>query len=134
MNNIIYYLLGFFALIYIARMMGEKAVKMLNAEQKAGLIDLFAKQRKFGTLIVFVLVAAFLVVLQFKLIEPMIAFSAYFGIMLLYMVFRNYQTYSKLKANDYPQEYINKFMSASILATLGIATFFGLVFYQSFVQ
>lgn len=85
MTNFVYYLIGFFVMVYIARLLGEKALKHLDTEQKAGLIDLFAKERKFGSALVFCLVIAFLVVLQFRLIKPIVAFSVYFVVMVSYM-------------------------------------------------
>lgn len=130
MNNMIFYLIGFFVIVYIARMLGEKAMKFLNTEQKAGLIDLFTKERRYGSAIILSLVIVFLIVLQFKLVTPLMAFVVYFAIMISYMVFKNYRTYTKLTANQYPPEYINRVVFASLLATLGIATFFALIYYE----
>lgn len=130
MNNMIFYLIGFFVVVYIARMMGEKAMKHLNSDQKAGLIDLFSKERKYGSLIIFALVIGFLAVLQFQLVQPLIAFSAYFIIMISYMIFKNYNTYTKLNANNYPAEYTRKVLIANVLATAGILTFFALILFE----
>lgn len=133
MTYVIYYMIGFFVIVYIARMMGEKAMKYLNTEQKAGLIDLFSKERKIGSALVLGLIAVFLFVLQMKLVAPMTAFSCYFAIMILYMIFKNYNTYTKLKAHNYPQEYISRILAASVIALLGIAAFFAGIFF-TFLQ
>lgn len=129
MTSYVYYLIGFFAIVYIARLMGEKAMKYLNTEQKAGLIDLFSRERKIGSAVVLGLIVVFLIVLEMRLVTPVIAFSCYFAIMILYMVYKNYNTYTKLKAHDYPQEYISRILVASFIALLGIAFFFGLIFF-----
>lgn len=134
MTNFVYYLIGFFVVVYIARLLGEKALKHLDTEQKAGLIDLFAKERKFGSALVFCLVIAFLVVLQFRLIKPIVAFSVYFVVMVSYIVFKNFRTYKKLTANDYPIEYIRKILVANIVATSGIVLFLSLMFLEAFMH
>jgi hypothetical protein len=133
-NNFILYLIGFFVVIYIARLMGEKAMKHLDSEQKAGLIDLFTKERRYGSFIVLSLVVVFLIVLQYKLVEPILAFIGYFIIMVGYMLIKTYRTYNKLVVNNYPKEYINKIVAATILATVGILVFFALIFYQCFMD
>jgi positive regulator of sigma E activity len=134
MNNFIFYLIGFFVAVYVARLLGEKAMKHLDTEQKAGLIDLFATDRKYGSALIFCLVIAFLVVLQFRLVKPIIAFSVYFVIMIGYVFFKNYRTYTKLTANHYPAEYIRKILIANILATAGVITFLGLMFFEAFMD
>ncbi|HNP32989.1 MAG TPA: hypothetical protein PKN96_06825 [Flavobacterium sp.] len=130
MGNLIFYLIGFFVVVYIARTLGEKAMKHLDTEQKAGLIDLFSKQRRYGSAIILCLVILFLIVLQFKLVTPLVAFSTYFVVMISYMLFKYYKTYTKLTENNYPPEYINKIVFASLLATLGVVTFFALIYYE----
>ncbi|QBZ98594.1 hypothetical protein [Flavobacterium sangjuense] len=132
MNNFIFYLIGFILVVYIARLMGEKAMKLLNTEQKAGLIDLFAADRKYGSALIFIVVIAFLVVLQFRLIEPIIAFRIYFIVMIGYVIFKNYRTYKKLTFNNYPAEYIQKILVANVIAILGIVVFLSLMFVEAF--
>jgi hypothetical protein len=132
MNNFIYYLIGFIVVVYIARLVGEKAMKLLNTEQKAGLIDLFATDRKYGSALIFIVVIAFLAALQFRFIEPIIAFSIYFIVMIGYVTFKNYRTYKKLTANNYPVEYIRKILVANVIATLGIVVFLSLMFIEAF--
>lgn len=134
MDNFVYYLIGFFVVVYIARQLGEKALKHLDTEQKAGLIDLFTTERKYGSALIFGLVIAFLMVLQFRFIQPIIAFSVYFVVMIGYIIFKNYRTYKKLTANNYPKEYIQKILVANVVATLGIVLFLGLMFYESFMH
>jgi hypothetical protein len=134
MNNIIFYLIGFFVVIYIARLMGEKAIKHLSSEQKAGLIDLFTKERRYGSAIILTLVIVFLIVLQTRLVAPIVAFIAYFVVMIGYIIVKNYRTYTKLTAHNYPAEYIRKVLLATIIAALGIIIFFGLIFYQVFME
>lgn len=133
MDNFIFYLIGFFVVVYTARMLGEKAMKHLDTEQKAGLIDLFSTERKFGSVLIFCLVIGFLLVLQFRLIEPIIAFGVYFVVMVVYVVFKNIRTYKKLIANDYPQEYIKKILAANVLAAIGIIIFLALMFLEAFM-
>ncbi|MGV3696902.1 hypothetical protein [Flavobacterium sp.] len=132
MDNFIFYLIGFFVVIYTARMLGEKAMRHLDTQQKAGLIDLFSTERKFGSALIFCLVIGFLLVLQFRLIEPIIAFGVYFVVMVVYVVFKNIRTYKKLIANDYPQEYIKKILAANVLAAIGIIIFLALMFLEAF--
>jgi hypothetical protein len=134
MTNFIYYLIGLFVVAYIPYFIGERALKHLNTEQKAGLINMFAKDRKYGSAAIFFLVIAFLVVLQFKLVEPLTAFSLYFAAMILYVVFKNYRTYVKLTANNYPKVYSRKVLIADIVSTIGILLFLGLMFFESFAH
>ena len=134
MTNFIFYLIGFFVVVYSARLLGERAIKHLNTEQKAGLIDLFAADRKYGGAMIFCLVIAFLLAVQFEFVEPIIAFSIYFILMMGYVVFKNYRTYNKLTANRYPKAYIRKILVANIIATIGITVFLGLMFHESFMH
>jgi len=132
MNNMIFYLIGFFVTIYIARAIGEKAVKFLNTEQKAGLIDLFRKDRKLGTGIIFGLVIGFLLALQFNLLDPFISFSIYFLVITGYFVFKILKSHKKLKINNYPKEYIRQIIWANIIAAIGMILFFSLVMLDLF--
>lgn len=133
MNNMIFYLIGFFIVVYVARMMGEKATKKyLNSEQKAGLIDHFAKERKFGSAMVLLLIIAFFAVLQFQLVNVLVAFGSYFVIMMGYMVFKSYNTYKKLSAHQYPPEFIKQVVLANIIAALGMFAFFALIMFDVF--
>ncbi|MGC4039222.1 MAG: hypothetical protein QM710_00065 [Flavobacterium sp.] len=132
MNNIIYYLIGFFIAVYIARTMGEKAMKYLNTEQKAGLIDLFKKDRKIGSAIIFGLVIGFLLVLQFHLLNPFIAFCIYFLVITGYFVFKIIRTHKILTASNYPKEYIRQMILANIIAAIGMAAFLSLTMFELF--
>ena len=133
MNPLVFYLIGFLVIVFIARMLGEKAVKHLDTEQKAGLIDLFTKERKYSFLAIMCVVIAFLVVLQFRLVKPIVAFGVYFGLMVLFVIFKNYNSYTKLTAHNYPAEYIRKILIANIVAVIGIILFFVMIFF-TFLQ
>ncbi len=134
MDNFIFYFIGFLAVVYIARFLGEKGMKHLNPEQKLGLIDLFAKDRKYNSAIVFGLVILFLLALQFHWLSPIIVLSIYFPLFLLYFIAKSYRTYKKLQANQYPQAYIKTILLANAIAMLGILVFFVGVFYDLFAK
>jgi hypothetical protein len=134
MTNFIYYLIGFIVFIYIARLLGDKALKHLNADQKAGLIDLFTEDRRYGGIAIFCMVIGFLIIIQFDLLDTVVAFTGYFILMIVIMTVKALRTNAKLKANDYPPEYTRTVLIASAFATLGILIFFGLILYECFLK
>jgi hypothetical protein len=134
MTNFIYYLIGFIVFIYIARMLGDRALKHLNGDQKAGLIDLFVEDRKYGGIAIFCMVIGFLIIIQFDLLDTVIAFIGYFVLMIVIMIVKAFRTNTKLKANNYPPDYIRTVLLASAFATLGILIFFGLILYECFLR
>jgi 4-hydroxybenzoate polyprenyltransferase len=127
-------MIGFIVVFYISRVLGEKAMKLLNTEQKAGLIDLFTTERKYGSAAIVCLIIAFLVVLQFRLVAPIITFSSYFIIMTVYIAFKNYRTYKKLTEHNYPKRYIQKMMVANLISMIGILVCMFLMFFESFFR
>ncbi|WNM18459.1 hypothetical protein [Flavobacterium capsici] len=98
-------------------------MKLLNHEQKAGLIDLFAPQRKYTFIIMIVLVVGFLFLAQSGLLPMLTLLSLYFWLLILLVILKAYHTNQLLKANNYPDAYIKNSILASSLAFLGLLLF-----------
>lgn len=121
-------------MVLIARSIGEKVLKKLSIEQKAGLLDLFAKDRKYNGILVFSLIIIFLVILLFRLMDELWALILYFVAMTSLMIVKAYRTHAKLTAHHYPKEYTKSVVLATALAAVEILLFFVLIFYDLFLH
>jgi hypothetical protein len=120
----------FLGALFGSRIIIDKAGRNLPNELKAGLMDLTAKERKTGLIILFVMVATFLAVMYMKLVDYKIATLVYFGAFGAYTIIISIITYRKLQSNTYPSDYIRAFVLSTAIRTTGIIVFFLLVINQ----
>jgi len=118
----------FFAGIFGARFMNESAFKLLNQEQKAGLIDVLTGIRKNTLIYVIVIVVLFLILLFYSGIEKRTLFFIYFGMLAILMITTTVNTRKILKENNFPKEYINQYLLSSCIRYFGIGVFLIVMF------
>ena len=112
------------ACILISRFISEKAMKELSPEKKVELIDLFSGNRKKSLILMFVLVALFFGFIKLNFIA-LSYLTIFYGILFLtILIVRMYSTYRKLNQNEFPLDFIKRFLIANSISVLGILIFF----------
>lgn len=134
MGAIVFYFIGFFILMIILRNLEERAMKGLSTEQKAGLIDIFSKKRKYNLYITIGAVILFLLSLQFEWLPDQWIFALYFGIMLVYIAVLKSTNLKTLKANGYPEPFLKSMTLTAALLIVGIFLFFAMLYYDLFLR
>jgi Fe2+ transport system protein B len=98
--------------VIASRFISENALKLLTADKKAELVDAFSTQRKFGLLIIVVLLFA---TFQWPLAMA-VALVGYFVAFQLW-------TLARLRKMAFPASYIRRFLVASFVSFAGFAAF-----------
>lgn len=112
------------ACILISRFISEKAMKELSPEKKVELIDLFSGNRKKSLILMFVLVALFFGLIKLNFIALSYLTISYGILFLTILIVRMYSTYKKLTENEFPLDFIKRFLIANSISVLGILIFF----------
>ena len=112
------------ACILISRFISEKAMKELSPEKKVELIDLFSGNRKKSLILMFVLVALFFGLIKLNFIALSYLTISYGILFLTILIVRMYSTYRKLNQNEFPLDFIKRFLIANSISVLGILIFF----------
>lgn len=128
MNNFYIGFIFLLAVMFISRILSEKSNKKLNEHQKAGLIDLFSKNRIYSLGVMILTFLAFFASIEYRLTDPKLTLTLFMGIYLLYMIAMGYLSYQKLKLKKYPDSFIKSFILRSVLAFAAISIFFGLIY------
>ncbi|MEM7162883.1 MAG: hypothetical protein AAF487_10645 [Bacteroidota bacterium] len=118
----------FFAGIFGARFINESAFKLLNQEQKAGLIDVLAGIRKKTLIYVVGIIAIFLLLLFASNMDKSTLFLIYFGLLAILMIGTTISTRRILNENHFPKDYINQYLLSSCVRYFGIGVFLIVMF------
>ncbi len=113
--------------MFIARSINERATKKLDQVKKAELIDLFSNSRIYTTGILIVIISLFFISLRFDLIDPVISYIIYLLSIFAFIVVTGISAYKKLKANEFPDSYIQSYLITTSIRVLGLVIFFALV-------
>ena len=109
--------------IFSSRMINEKANKKLEQDKKAALIDIFSNNRIWTYGVLIAIVVLFYISLRFNLINPVWTYIIYIVSLIAYILTISYNSYIKLKANDFPNSYIKSYILSTALRLLGILIF-----------
>ena len=104
----------------INRVLGERALKRLNAEQKARLLDSFSGYRIYGTMVLVILALFYFAAAK---TSPQLRFTlarALFGLLVLSSIVTSLLSYLKLKSLEIPRDYMNNFLVRSCLSFVGL--------------
>lgn len=113
-----------FAMIYLSRMITEKANKKLDTEKKAELVDLFSKQRMYSILVMIVLMVGFYILTQKSFLEGFIAHIIALSLLFGYISTSNILNYRKLKQNNFPDFYLQAYMFSAAINLGGFVAFY----------
>ena len=128
--------IGFIILLcYVAlsRVISEKGLRRLQAEQKVKLLDSFSKMRMYYTIPPIVLLGFFFfLIYRFK----ELSFYWFWGFIVLIIAFQLVMTYiivKKLKSIDMPLEYIRKAIFARWIIFAGLIILIGMIVFDSLI-
>lgn len=122
---------GFIALlaaIGVSRFISERGYRGLDSEQKLRLMDGFSSTRMYSMIPLLVLVAGFWYLTAETEISKQLVTTAYFGLLIVYVVARTILNQRKLLSLEMPPEYRRTFMIAQAVSLVGVAWFFFTVF------
>ena len=105
------------------RMINDKANKKLEQDKKAALIDIFSNNRIWTYGILIAIVLLFFISLRFNLINPVWTYIIYIVTLIAYILIISYNSYIKLKDNDFPISYIKSYILSTALRLLGLLIF-----------
>ncbi|MCB0737862.1 MAG: hypothetical protein KDC92_10145 [Bacteroidetes bacterium] len=118
-----------FGSIFYARFLNEKAYKLLTTEQKAGLIDLFSKNRLVNFIIATALCLMIFGMFYFEIL-PKNAIIFISGVSFLaYIIGVIRQSHQKLLEHNYPPEFLNQYRIVNIVRFGGLALSFPLLMF-----
>ncbi len=113
------------AIMVVSRRITENANKLLDSEQKAGLVDLFSDLRKNSPVFILLLIVVFFANLFLEFIPSEKALIGYFMILVGYQIYLGQRTYAVLTENNYPKEFIRAQLISSSLRMIGIFILMG---------
>lgn len=112
--------------VFSSQLINEAAIKKLTQNQKADLIDGFAKNRIWSYALVIGLVGIYFLSLELNLASFFWIQTAYFFLIVLLMGIQSYLTYRKLVASEFPESYIKSYFLGVGIRFLGLILFIGL--------
>jgi len=130
LDNYIISMLILLACVLISRMISDKAIKNLDADKKAELVDSFTGNRKKYMILVFAMVVIFFGILKFNLLEINVLTFVCALIFLMILFVRLFSIYKKLNQSNFPKDFIKNFLIANSISVLGIIIFFGFMIFQ----
>lgn len=110
-----------------SRLIIDKANKSLDKDKKVALIDLFSTNRIWTYGVLLAIVALFFISLRFNLINPFWTYTFYTVSLTAYILTISYNSYIKLKANDFPGFYIKSYILSTALRLAGLLVFVALL-------
>ncbi|MBL7900852.1 MAG: hypothetical protein JNK73_02555 [Bacteroidia bacterium] len=110
----------FLGLTILARVLNEKALKQLSAEQKGLLIQAFSKTRIITVVALSVMILAFLLLSQTSAINSWMLMYLYFGGVLLYIVGISVFGYFKQRQLQLPATYLKWYLYSVIARTIAM--------------
>lgn len=116
------------AAIVISRIISERGYRALNSDQKLRLMDGFSSTRMYSLVPLLVLIAGFWYLTTKTEINKQLVTTAYFGLLILYVVVRTILNQRKLLSLEMPPEYRRMFMIAQAVSLVGVAWFFFTIF------
>ncbi len=120
-------LIVFLLCAFGARLMSERALRALPAEQKLKLIDAFSGMRTYGLLWTIGLLGAYFALPMLLPDAPVLSLSIGLGLAVIFLVVRQVMVRDKMNALDVDADYKRKVMMAQLLVGLGLVVFIGCV-------
>lgn len=122
---------GFIALIFaivVSRFISKRAYRELDSDQKLRLMDGFSSTRMYSMVPLLILVAAFWYLTTKTQLDKSLITTAYFVLLMVYVVGRTVLNQRKLLALEMPVPYRRMFMTAQAVSLVGVAWFFYTIF------
>lgn len=120
--------------VFISRFILQKANKLLEANKKAELIDLFSNDGLMNFGILISLLVLFFLAIKFNWLNPTISYIVFMFFLFVFIVITNIRAYKKLKDNKYPHDYIKAYIISGSVRFLGLAIFVVLMLSSQFAS
>lgn len=118
------YLFNWYAKYYM-----QNSIELLNDNQKLKLISLSKSNGKYSTLIIIALLGVYFLALKYELLPSYITIIIFFMIIIGFMIYSYFITLKKLKINEFPKEYNNKFITSFLIRFIGLIIFISVFFF-----
>lgn len=119
-------LVALFGAIIAGRVLSEKAMKQLNADQKVQLMDAFSGIRKYSLIPLVVILVGYLLMVNAKVLTGAWGHVIFLGGIVAYLLVSQIITYRRLRRLSLPEEYIRTFRFSQVIVLLGFACWVGL--------
>ena len=123
MDNLLIGYLFLFAVIFITKILNDKANKKLDADKKAELIDLFSTSKYYSYGILFGILLLFFLNIKLHYIDLVTSMILLFIFIFFQLFISGYTYYHKLKKRHFPEEYITLFITTIIVRSAGLGIF-----------
>ena len=114
----------FMIFILLSKYLNSKAYKTLSNEKKLELSDLFSNTKVGQFALMIGIVIIYFMILKFDIVEPFIAVSLFFIVILIVLSIQSKRAYTKLKKHDFPDTYIKTYLWSVYVNILGMLMFF----------
>lgn len=114
--------------VIVARYAQNQALKEIDVEFKAKLVDLFSGFNKFSIVFLIGIMLIYYWVVNENYLNPFLLTVLFFTTLFVYMVIQAVNTYNRLKKNDFPKEFIQKYMLSSLIRAIGMIAFVVIMF------
>lgn len=109
--------------IVLSRILNERALRELSAEEKVRLIDGFASARAYSLIPLVVLVGVYWLLLTKTKLDPQLVSVLYFGLIFAWIMVRTYLNQRKLRELEMPANYRQRFLISQAISLGGFAWF-----------
>ena len=124
MENFTIYFLIFFATIIVSRIVGERALKQLDTEEKGRLLDSFSSYRLYNTYVSFGLIIAYFVLADYFWQGSATLILVFIVLFFTVSATITVLSYRKLKSLNMPQSYNKSYLLRVGIQYAGLAVIF----------
>jgi hypothetical protein len=114
----------FLVAVVASRIISRQALKALNSDQKASLMDAFSGIQAHGLIPLIALLALYFGLIQFTSMPATTITVSYFLLLFVYIIWGYWFTRKRLVSLALPQEYMAKFGIARAIQYVGLGIFF----------
>lgn len=123
MENYLPALIVLLAFLLLSRLVNEKAMKKLEMDKKAALVDIFSKNRSWTLGILIAIFTFYFVSLNYALLDFYWTNILYIIVIFIYMAAMAVYAFRKLKEHNFPASYISSYILSTTLRFLGLGLF-----------
>ncbi|OGY87707.1 MAG: hypothetical protein A2233_02045 [Candidatus Kerfeldbacteria bacterium RIFOXYA2_FULL_38_24] len=114
-------LISFLICLFLGRFLNEKALQVLNKDEKIKLMDGFSKMRKYN--LIPIIIFTILIILLGRTLQPVTNFIIFILLWIILIAVTHMFLFSKLKSLQLSDKYIKKIVLAQIIKFLGVGIF-----------
>jgi hypothetical protein len=120
--------ISLFAAMIVSRIINERGYRVLSDEEKVRLMDGFSKSRAYSFIPLLVLIGGYWLLTTKTDLDRKMLSTAYFGLLIAFVVVKNFWDQRKLTALNLPAAYRRYFTIAQVVSLIGVTWFFYTIF------